>query len=58
MDDEIIYSWRFNLVKCFDSTPSAAIIVWSIFYRAFRASDCVMEGLGFLLFLFIYLFGN
>ena len=27
MDDEIIYSWCFNDVKCFDSTPSAAIII-------------------------------
>ena len=27
MDDEIIYSWCFNSVECFDSTPSAAIII-------------------------------
>ena len=27
MDDEIIYSWCFSSVECFDSTPSAAIIV-------------------------------
>ena len=27
MDDEIIHSWCFHDVKCFDSTPSAAIIV-------------------------------
>ena len=27
MDDEIIYSWCFNAVECFDSTPSAAIII-------------------------------
>ena len=27
MDDEIIYSWGFNDVECFDSTPSAAIII-------------------------------
>ena len=27
MDDEIIYSWCFNVVECFDSTPSAAIII-------------------------------
>ena len=27
MDDEIIYSWCFNFVECFDSTPSIAIIV-------------------------------
>ena len=27
MDDEIIYSWSFNYVKYFDSTPSAATIV-------------------------------
>ena len=27
MDDEIIYSWFFNTVEYFDSTPSAAIIV-------------------------------
>ena len=27
MDDEIIHSWCFNDVECFDSTPSAAIII-------------------------------
>ena len=27
MDDEIIYSWCFNSVECFDSTPSAEIII-------------------------------
>ena len=27
MDDEIIYSWCFNFVECFDSTPYVAIIV-------------------------------
>ena len=27
MNDDIIYSWCFNSVECFDSTPSAAIIV-------------------------------
>ena len=27
MDDEIIHSWCFHDVKCFDSTPSAAIII-------------------------------
>ena len=27
MDDKIIYSWCFNSVEYFDSTPSAAIIV-------------------------------
>ena len=27
MDDEIIYSWCFNSSECFDSTPSAAIII-------------------------------
>ena len=27
MDDEIIYSWCFNDVECFDSTPSVAIII-------------------------------
>ena len=27
MDDDIIYSWCFNSVECFDSTPSDAIIV-------------------------------
>ena len=27
MDDEIIYSWWFNDFECFDSTPSAAIII-------------------------------
>ena len=27
MDDEIIYSWCFKVFECFDSTPSAAIII-------------------------------
>ena len=27
MDDLIIYSWCFHDVECFDSTPSAAIII-------------------------------
>ena len=27
MDDEIIYSWCLNIVECFNSTPSAAIII-------------------------------
>ena len=27
MDDEIIHSWCFHNVQCFDSTPSAAIII-------------------------------
>ena len=27
MDDEIIYSWCFHDVECFDSTPSATIII-------------------------------
>ena len=27
MNDEIIYSWCFHDVECFDSTPSAAIII-------------------------------
>ena len=27
MDDEIIHSWCFYDVECFDSTPSAAIII-------------------------------
>ena len=27
MDDKIIYSWCFHDVECFDSTPSAAIII-------------------------------
>ena len=27
MDDEIIYSWCFNSVKCFDSASSAASII-------------------------------
>ena len=27
MDDEIIHSWCFHNVECFDSTPSAAIII-------------------------------
>ena len=27
MDDEIIHSWCFHDVECFDSTPSATIII-------------------------------
>ena len=27
MDDEIIHSWCLHDVECFDSTPSAAIII-------------------------------
>ena len=27
MDDEIIHSWCFHDVECFDSTPSTAIII-------------------------------
>ena len=27
MDDEIIHCWCFHDVECFDSTPSAAIII-------------------------------
>ena len=27
MDDEIIHSWCFHDVECFDSTPSAVIII-------------------------------
>ena len=27
MDDEIIHSWCFHDVECFDLTPSAAIII-------------------------------
>ena len=27
MDDEIIYSWCFNSIECFDSTPSTTIII-------------------------------
>ena len=27
MDDEIIHSWCFHDVECFDSTPSVAIII-------------------------------
>ena len=27
MDDEIIHSWCFHDVECFDSTPFAAIII-------------------------------
>ena len=27
MDDEIIHSWCFHNVECFDSTPSVVIII-------------------------------
>ena len=37
MDDEIIYSWCFNSVECFDSTSSAAIIIFN--EDLVRASD-------------------
>ena len=39
IDDEIIYSWCFNSVECFDSTPSAAIIILDKDLRSFPASD-------------------
>ena len=39
MDDEIIYSWCFNFVECFDSTSSAAIVVLVETWRACQASD-------------------
>ena len=37
MDDEIIYSWCFNCVDCFDSTPSAAIIVLEKILESFSS---------------------
>ena len=37
MDDEIIYSWCFNDVKCFDSTPSAAIIILDKYLESFSS---------------------
>ena len=43
MDDDIIYSWCFNSVECFDSTPSAAIIIleedWESF-SSLRSQQC------------------
>ena len=37
MDDEIIYSWCFNDVECFDSTPSAAIIILDKYMESFSS---------------------
>ena len=37
MDDEIIYSWCFNDVECFDSTPSAAIIILDKYLERFSS---------------------
>ena len=37
MDDEIIYSWCFNDVECFDSTPSAAIIILGKYLESFSS---------------------
>ena len=39
MDDEIIHYWCFNDVECFDSTPSAAIIILDKDLESFRVSD-------------------
>ena len=37
MDDEIIYSWYFNDVEYFDSTPSAAIIILDKYLESFSS---------------------
>ena len=52
MDDEIIYSWCYNDVECFDSTPSATIIILDKDLESFSSlrsqqyliySRCVLE---------------
>ena len=35
MDDEIIHSWCFHDVECFDSTPSVAIIILDEYLESF-----------------------
>ena len=37
MDDEIIHSWCFHDVECFDSTPSAAIIILDKYLESFSS---------------------
>ena len=39
MDDEIINSSCFNVVECFDLTPSAAIMILDEDLESFQASD-------------------
>ena len=51
MDDEIIYSWCFNSVECFDSTPSAAIIVLVKNLESFsslKSQQDALQEVGFL----------
>ena len=46
MDDEIIYSWCFNSVECFDSTSSFAIIflVKNLeSFLSFRSQKCAHQ---------------
>ena len=57
MDDEIIYSWCFHDVECFDSTPSAAIIILDKDLESFSSLRSQqqyhprpMSSLGFILF--------
>ena len=56
MDDEIIYSWCFNDVECFDSTPSAAIIILDKDLESFsslRSQHYKPIILSYILFMFI-----
>ena len=51
VDDEIIYSWCFNSVEYFDSTPSAAIIILDEDLESF--SSLRSQQVVVVLFLFI-----
>ena len=37
MDDETIHSWCFHDIECFDSTPSAAIIILDKYLESFSS---------------------
>ena len=46
IDDEIIYYWSFNSVECFDSTPSAAIIILDEYLESFSSLRSQQEEVG------------
>ena len=45
MDDEIIRSWCFHDVECFDSTPSPAIIILDKDLESFSSLRSQQEGI-------------
>ena len=44
MDDKIIHSWCFHDVECFDSTPSAAIIILDKYLESFSSLRSQQQG--------------